>query len=237
MGQTDLWDIRYPETTDENDVPTDMAEMAADIESGLGRAFECTAATRPTGVPSGFIIRETDTGDWLGYSGVGWVALSASGVGGGGSTGGGRHSAGGVAQSIPNTTSGPGTVLALGTAETAPLASTLLTRTVEGAGHKFELGGSGMWACGATVRAASSTAAGELSADIVADIDGGGYDLVIAKDGSKREGLPRTLCPSRTLYLPSGTKVLVYIYNGTGTARTLEPNAGAWVHLDLWLVG
>ena len=42
---------------------------------------------------------------------------------------------------------------------------------------------------------------------------------------------------SGTRYLEAGTKLIVYVFNGTGSSRVLEPNSGAWVHLDLWRVG
>jgi hypothetical protein len=122
--------------------------------------------------------------------------------------------------------------------EVTPPSPTQVTRSTEGAGHKFEVLTSGVWACSATVRVQSAATAGEISVGIWADLDGvGGFDHNVAHDGARREGLARTLNPAATTYLPSGCELVVYVFNGTGTTRTLEPNAGAWVHLDLWLVG
>jgi len=87
------------------------------------------------------------------------------------------------------------------------------------------------------VRVATSPATGEISAAIWADPDGGGFDYNIAHMGGLREGLPRTFALARTTYLAAGTQLAVFVYNGTGTSRTLEPGGGAWVNLDLWLVG
>lgn len=239
MGTTSRFGLRYPEIGDETNVPLDISELASDVDARLSRAFECTSGTRPTGVPSGFLIRETDTGLVLVYNGSSWTGLGTSGGGGGGggSTG-GRWSATGAGQSIPNTSSGPGTIVAFGTASSSPV-PTGVTRTTEGAGHKFELLSSGVWSAAATVRVASASAGGECSASIWSDLngDGSGYDYNVDQDGGRRENLPRSLKPGLPTYLPAGSKLVVYLYNGTGTTRTLEPNSGAWVHLDIWLVG
>jgi hypothetical protein len=237
MGETSRFELPYPEVGDETNVPLDLQELADATDSRLSRRFTCTSSTRPAGVPTGFEIYETDTGLSLLYDGASWIGPGTGGGGGGSSTG-GRFTAGSTAQSIPNTASGPGTVCAFGTASSSPV-PTGVTRTTEGAGHKFELLSSGVWACGASVRVASSATGGEVSASIWADLngDGSGFDYNVAPDGGRREGLPRTLQPSRSTYLPAGCKLVVYVFNGTGSTRTLEPNAGSWVNIDLWLVG
>lgn len=155
------------------------------------------------------------------------------GGGGGGDAVGGTFVATGSGQLIPNTTSGPGTVCAFGDQLDEP---TGITRTAEGQGHKFELLSSGLWAAGATIRVQSAAAAGEFSANVRYGTSA--FDKVLAADGGRREGLPRTLNPSSPArYLPAGTKLLVHLFNGTGSQRTLEPNSGAWVQLDIWRVG
>ncbi len=166
-------------------------------------------------------------------------ALEATigGGGGGGDIGtvvGGRWHANAVAQAIPATVSGPGTVVAFGTNGTDPAPSGV-TRTTEGSGHKFELGSSGLWHAAATIRVASTATAGEMSAII--RYGPTTFDTVLAGDGARREGLARMMNPGSSRYLPSGTKIVVHVYNGTGSGRTLEPNAGNWVQLDLWKVG
>jgi hypothetical protein len=242
MGETTRWDLRYPEPGDETNVPLDLAELAEDVEDALGRAFACTSSTRPTGVPAGFLIYETDTDLVLVYDGAGWIGTGSggSGGGGGGSAVGGRWSAGSSAQSIPNTTSGPGTIVAFGTVVSGSgiPAPAGVTRTTEGAGHKFALSDSGIWSAAASARVASSAAAGEMSLSLWADLAGGtSFDYNISPDGGRREGLPRSLNAGKPTYLPAGTTLVAYLYNGTGTTRTLEPNSGAWVHMDIWRVG
>lgn len=158
------------------------------------------------------------------------------GGGGGGDAVGGTYVATGGGQSIPNTTSGPGTPVAFGSQLGSPSG---ITRASSGAGNTFELLSSGIWSAHATLRIQSAAAAGEISAGIWMDLPGGGTDFAVnlAHDGARREGIARTLNPSGTRYLEAGTKLIVYVFNGTGSSRVLEPNSGAWVHLDLWRVG
>jgi len=164
------------------------------------------------------------------------AALIGEGGGGGGDIGtvvGGRWHANTTVQSIPATVSGPGTVVAFGTAGADPAPSGV-TRATEGSGHKFTLGSSGLWHVHATIRVASSATAGEMSANIRY---GSGYATSLAADGARREGLARTINLGSTRYLASGTALVVHLYNGTGAGRTLEPDAGNWVQLDIWKVG
>jgi hypothetical protein len=166
-------------------------------------------------------------------------AIPGGGGGGGGGTYvGGRWTGGTTAQSIPATLSGPGTPVALGSV--SPLrAPDGVVRSSHGVGHKFELTDAGLWFAAAAIRIASSSAAGEISVNIWADPDGGTdfEDYNLAPDGGRREGLARTFNPGVPTYLPAGTQVAVYVYNGTGGERFTEPNNGRWVHLDLWRVG
>lgn len=238
MGTTTLWGLRYPGSADEPNVPVDMQELADDADSALGRALAiANAAARPASPARGALVHQDDDDTFYGYTGSLWVPLSGSGGGGGGGSAGGRWEASGAGQPIPNTASGPGTIVAFGDVGSL-FTPTQVTRTSEGAGHKFELLAAGKWDADATIRMVTSTAAGEVSAGIYADPAGGSdFSVNLAHDGGRREGLPRTLNPSGGTYLPAGTKIVVYVYNGTGTTRTLEPSSGAWVHLDLWLVG
>lgn len=160
------------------------------------------------------------------------------GGGGGGSADGGRFVAT-TAQAIPATSSGPGTAVAFPSAgANMPGAATQVTREVSGVGHRFVLGSDGLWSAHATIRLAAHSAAGEVSAGIWCDLAGGtDYTFNVAHDGGRREGLPRTLTPGAETYLPEGAALIVYVFNGTGGERQLEPSSGAWVHLDLWLKG
>lgn len=153
------------------------------------------------------------------------------GGGGGGTVLGGRWFATGAGQSIPATVSGPGTVVAFGSAGADP-APTGITRTTEGVGHKFELLTSGLWHAGVTLRVASSATAGEVSVHI--RYGPTTFDTVLLGDGGRREGLARMFSPSKSRYLAAGTKLVVQVYNGTGAGRTLEPNGGDWVQIDIW---
>lgn len=141
-----------------------------------------------------------------------------------------------VAQNIPATVSGPGTLVAFpGAGVNTPDPTDI---TSSGGGTVFELLKGGVWWCGATVRIVNAAAAGELSLNIHADLAGGSaYGFTVASDGGKREGLPRTLEAGQATYLPQGTKIVVHAYNGTGSQRLTEPDAGGWVHLDLFRVG
>jgi hypothetical protein len=242
MGTTDRFDLAYPEGLDEPDGPAQIQALAEDVENWLARAYPVADASARTTLGTalgtggrGFSVIEIDTGAPYMWTGTTWVSLSGgSGGGGGGGEDGydGGHFEQTSAQSIPNTTSGPGTVLSLPNGT-----GSQITRTVEGSGHKFELLASGVWACGAGVRVTSTSTAGEVSAMIRANLPAAtGFDTVVAADGGRREGLPRTLEPSRSRYLPAGTTLAVFIYNGTGGTRTLEPDDGEWCNLDLWRV-
>jgi len=240
MGTTDRFDLTYPEQLDEPDGPAQIQALAEDVEAWLSRAFPVAdAATRTTlgtalGAGGyGFIAVETDTKLPYMWNGTTWLALSGSTGGGGGSEAGGGTFVQTSAQSIPNTTSGPGTIVSLPDGDPGDQ----LARTTQGSGHKFELLASGIWAIGGNVRVASTGTAGEVSASIRLDLAGGTtFDDVLDIDGGRREGLPRTLNPGRTRYLPAGTMVAVFVYNGTGGTRLLEPSGGDWVNLDAWLV-
>lgn len=242
MGTTSRFALSYPEQTDEPDGPAQIQGLADDVEGWLSRAFPVAdaAARAALGVVLGaggygFFVIETDTKLPYMWNGTTWLALTGtSGGGGGEGASGGATFTQTSAQSIPNTSSGPGTIVSLPNGTSGPL----IERSAQGSGHKFELLASGIWAVGVGVRIASNGTAGEVSATIRLDLAGGtDFDDVLDIDGGRREGLPRTLKPGRTRYLPAGTMVAVFVYNGTGGTRQLEPNGGDWVNLDAWLVG
>ncbi len=108
-----------------------------------------------------------------------------------------------------------------------------------GIGSKFTLGSSGLWYAKASVRVQSSATAGEFSANIRygPPLPSTSYDTVLDADGGRREGLARTLHPGGIRYLAVGTRLVVHLFNGTGSSRTLEPNSGDWVQIDIWRVG
>jgi hypothetical protein len=241
MGTTDRFDLTYPEQLDEPDGPAQIQALAEDVEGWLSRAFRVAnasaRATLGTALGSagyGFLVIETDTKLPYMWNGTTWLGLTGSGGGGGGGAAGGATFTQTSAQSIPNTASGPGTIVSL----PGGSAGSLIERTAQGSGHKFELLASGLWSADAQVRIATTSTAGEVSAAIRYDPAGGSnFDRSLAIDGGRREGLARTLQPGKRRYLEAGTTLAVFVYNGTGSTRQLEPNAGDWVNLDLWLAG
>lgn len=245
MGTTTRFELAYPEQLDEPDGPTQFQALAEDVEGWLSRAFPVANAAARTTLGTalgaggyGFLVIETDTKLPYMWNGTTWLPWGGSGGGGGGGGGGGDAGGGTFtqtsAQTIGNTVSGFGTIVSLPEGDTGDQ----VERTVEGAGHKFELLASGVWAIGGVARVASSPATGEMSASIRVDTAGGtSFATVLDHDGGRREGLPRTLKPGRTRWLPAGTMVALFVYNGTGGNRLLEPDGGNWVNLDAWLVG
>jgi len=209
MGTTTNYALPYPELTDEPDGAAQIAALATAVDSAVKTL--------------------SDTVDDL---------AAAPGGGGGGDP---TDSAGGryvntSAQNVPATSSGPGTLVAFPSAGANTPTPTEVTSS--GGGTIFTLGSSGVWWCGASVRIASAAPAGEMSCAIRADLAGGtSYTFTVAFDGGRREGLPRSLEPGQATYLPEGTKIVVHVYNGTGSQRVTEPDAGAWVHLDLFRIG
>jgi hypothetical protein len=228
MGTTTRFALAYPASTDEPNGPVQIQALADDVEDQLARAFPCTSGTRPTGIGDGFLIWETDTKLLLAYdlATTTWTGVgSGSGGGGGGSTAGGTWTAGTSAQSIPNAAN---TIVAFGTAVGSP---TGVTRAASGAGHKFTLGSSGVWAVHATLRYASAAAGGVRDVGVWANAT-----TNLAHSGSAVAGQPATHSLGTVRYLASGTEITVIAYQATGAARVLEPNSGAWVHIDIALV-
>jgi hypothetical protein len=162
VGTTSRFGYRYPALTDAPNGPQAVQFLAEDVEEYTSRAFPCTSTTRPTGVGDGFIIRETDTGKWLGWTGSAWTELADTGGGSGGGGGGGGsigfpNAVEGQwrASNNQSLSSGSDTVLAFGTTE---ITSSIVTRSTLGSGHRFTLTEAGVYAVTATVRFAAGTA-------------------------------------------------------------------------------
>lgn len=225
MTTTNRFGLRYPAGADAFDIPTDMGELATDVDGWLSRAFPCLSTARPTGIADGFIIRETDTGLWWGYNGTTWVSLGASGGDGGAVLDHAQFS--GSAQSIPHATNTP---VAFGTTDTA---SAVVTRQTRGAGHQFVLGRTGLWSITATVRYATTAAVGERYAGI--HTGSGGGDPLAGDGKAVPSGNPVTCSPSLAArWFTSGSIVFVNAYQGTGGSRNLEPHgSGGWVRINL----
>lgn len=158
MPTTTRAGLRYPTTSVPPNVPQDLQLLAEDVDAQLYRAYPCDAATVPTGVPNGFLIDRTDLGELRVLRAGSWVTI-ASTVGGGGGDG---STAGYVAgqwsedtpQSIPFNTN-----TAVRFSDT-DLASAVVTRSPEGAGHKFTVSEAGLYAVSTTVRFAAGGAGG-----------------------------------------------------------------------------
>jgi len=229
-GLTTRHSLPYPGLDDQPDGPDAVKDLAEAVDALLSRLKSYPTAGRPVGVPEGFLIYDSDLDAPYYWNGSVWQPFG----GGGGGTSGGAHFEQSSAQNIPNTTSGPGTILSLPDGDDGDL----ITRSTQGAGHKFQLLAGGIWACGSSCRIASTSTGGEVSCSIRADLAGGtNFETVVAVDGGRREGLPRTLQPNRTRYLPANTTLAVFIFNGTGGQRVVEPNSGEWANLDLFMVG
>jgi hypothetical protein len=235
MATTSRFGLPYPGIDDEPNGPDQVQDLAEAVDAQLSRLKAYPTAGRPVGVPAGFAIYDDDLAAPFYWDGAVWVPFG-TGSGGGGDTPsgvGGRWEQS-DAQPIPATSSGPGTIVSFPNGS-----GTGITQEAEGAGHEFILASSGVYVCGALVRVQSSSAAGEVSCAIRAKMGGAGseFSTTVAMDGGRREGLPRTLQPSKPRWLPANTRLAVFVFNGTGSERRLEPRAGDWVNLDIWRVG
>lgn len=158
--------------------------------------------------------------------------------GGGGGGGGGFSGDGGTwrapsSQSIPATVSGPGTPVLLSTADGTP---TGVTASAASPGTRFVLVGAGLWVGGLIGRWTTTTVGGVRDFAIYYDPAGGtSYTQALTSPNPQTvTGQPKGGAYSFARYLPAGTALVVYAYNGTGSPRTLEHNGGQWVALDLW---
>jgi hypothetical protein len=236
-GTTTPWGIEYPTEGDEVNVHGDVQRLAEDVRDALGHALAIAdAAARPSSPTRGLIVQQDDDDQFYGFNGSIWVPLSGSGGGGGGGSGdGGRWHAGSTAQNIPATVSGPGTIVAFGTAAGSP-DPVGVTREVEGAGHAFEVGSDGIWGGQLIARYAANSASGVRDFSIWCD-RAGGTSYAEALTGPQ----PQTVAgqakggtyPFRR-WLPAGTRIVCYAFNGTGGTRALEPSGGNWVSFELW---
>lgn len=235
MGTTTRGALPYPDDADEVNVPADIRELAEAADPYLFSADRKTSATRPTLTADdhGYLLDEEDTGNLVRWNGTTWVVVGGGAGGGGGDAFGGRWKAA-SAQSIPATLSGPGTPVAFGT---DPSSSSGVTKTTYLAGHMFELTAAGLWTGGLIGRWASTTTGGVRDFGIYCD-QAGGTSFTEALTGPQPQtvtGQPKGGTWPIGRYLPSGTTLVVYAFNGTGSTRSLEHNAGEWVSLDLWV--
>jgi hypothetical protein len=226
LGSTSRFALDYPDLTDAPNGPAQIQQLAEDTDGWLCRAFRCTSSTRPSGVPNDFIIRESDTGSVLIWTGSAWAAV-ATVTGGGG--GGGTSTiatisatyAATAAQSIAPTTD---VVVAFPVEQTA---DPLVTRSTNGAGHKFTLAQTRLWTVTATVRFAAATGGGRTFEIRT------GAGAVLAKDGDPVVDGPYTRTLPATRRLTAGTTVHVIARHDAAAAVSLEPSSGNYVHIDI----
>lgn len=232
MGDTSRWSLTYPEKTDRPEGWLQLKTLADDVEAALGKAYSVadTAARTALGTAlgvagRGFIALQVDTGQpymWLGGS---WLALGGAG-GGGGVSSRGRWRQTGTAQSIPDSAD---TVVRF---DADTLTTADIVKSTSGAGHAFTFQRAGVLRGSVTVRYATTTAAGVRDCHVVL---GNNADY-LASSGGAIAGQPRTHSMSIGPVDVADDAVLsVRCFQGTGAPRNLEPNAGAWVHMELEL--
>lgn len=139
-------------------------------------------------------------------------------------------------QSIPATASGPGTPVSLGVPVGSP---TGVTTATSGDGHVFTLGSAGLWVGNFIGRWTTTTTGGVRDFGVYCDQAGGtSYTEALSSPNPQTvTGQAKGGAYGFSRYLASGTKIIVYAYNGTGSTRTLEYNGGQWVALDIWRAG
>lgn len=226
MGSTSRFVLRWPELTDAPNGPAQLQALAGDTETWLCRAFPCTSTTRPSSVDAGFLVRESDTGNVMVWSGSAWAQVNGTGGGGGGgtsliSTASATYAAT-SAQSIP---SGADTVVAFGVEQ---VADSTVTRSTSGAGHKFTLAQSRLWVVSFTGRFPTHADTGGRTFEIRAG------STVLAKAGAQTptdNAWTANLSVARRL--AAGTVITVVARHSAGTSLALEPAGGDYLHIDL----
>lgn len=225
MGSTPRFVLRWPDLTDAPNGPAQLQTLAGDTEAWLCRAFPCTSSTRPTGVADGFMVRESDTGNTMVWTGSAWAQVSAAtGGGGGGTPAIGTVSATYAATSAQSIPSGSDVVVAFGVAQ---VAASEVTRSTSGAGHAFTLAQTRLWIITATLRFAQNGTGGrtfELRAG----------SAVLAKAGADAPvNTPYTASLSVARQLAAGTVITAVARHNASSSLALDPSSGDYVHIDI----
>jgi len=229
LGSTARFGLAYPALTDAPNGPAQTQALAEGVDGWLCRDFPCTSSTRPTGVAVGFRIVESDTGKTLRWSGSAWADISATVVTGGGGGGGtttistvSATYAATAAQSIPT---GTDTVVAFGVEQ---VADPTVTRSTNGAGHKFTLAQTRLWIVTVTARFTQNAVGGRTFELLT------GSGAVLAKSsGPSDTDAPWTANLSVARKLAAGTTVHVIARHNASTPVPLEPAGGSYVHIDI----
>ncbi|MGL5909382.1 MAG: hypothetical protein ACRCZP_05225, partial [Phycicoccus sp.] len=223
--------LRYPALTDTPNGPLLAQNLALDAETWLNRAFPCTSTTRPASPGAGMMIRESDTGKWLGWTGVAWEEIGGAAGGGGAATvvADAQYSAS-ANQSIGQDVD---VVVAFGAAQ---ITSPNINRFARSVGHEFELTVGGVWAISATVRYPFFLGAnGELRARLFSTASA---TDPVAETAFDNESSPATMLVSTTRRFPAGARVYITTFNSSGVNRSLDRGTnGSTVRINIALVG
>jgi hypothetical protein len=215
--------LRYPELTDPPAGPTQIRNLADDVNPKLYAAFPATSF--PTGVANGTLVDRTDEGKVYVLRNGTWQPIDVVSGGGGG---GGTVTVGSVAATYAGSAAQPITtatdvVVAFPTAQTTDAA---ITRNTSGAGHSFTLGQTRLWTITATLRFADAVGGGrtfELRAG----------STVLAKAGEPYIDGPWTTNLAVTRKLNANTVITAVARHDNGASLALESNSGNYVHIDL----
>lgn len=240
MGATVRFGLPFPELTDAPNGPMALQGLAEATEAWLTRAIPCTSTDRPTSPPVGMMIRETDTGLWLGWSGSAWEPLAA-----GAATGGDGPAAGlGEAQysaSGPQSIASSDSTLRVVAFGREDIASPDVERTVSGAGHAFTLQRGGRWAIDVTIRWATSGADGERFTALLTSAAPTTPVLQVggpwAAEQSTGDDVPIVQHLSGIRRFTAGTSVFVGVRQRTDGGRQLDPGSGHGVRIAFALLG
>lgn len=233
MPTTSLHGLRWPSLSEAPNVPQDLGFLAADTAGWLTRAYPCTSITRPTGVPDGFLIRETDTGDLGMFNGTTstWTTYSPNGsTGGGGGGGGGSTTITTAAALYEASTAQPistgvDTVVAFGVQQ---VADPEVVRSSQGAGHQFTLQATRIWTVTATIRFAQNASGGRTF-----EIRNSAGKVLAKSSGPVDTDAPWTCNLVVSRRMPINTAVHVIARHNAGTGISLEPNNGDTCHIDI----
>jgi hypothetical protein len=226
MPNTTRFTLPYPSPLDAPNGPLALQSLAEAAEGWLARAIPCTSDARPGTPPAGMLIRETDTGLWLGWTGTEWEPLT--GGAGESTTTGEAQFAASAAQSI---SSGSLRTVAFGNEQ---VSSPLVVRAARSTGHEFALTVGGRWAVDATIRYAWVFQDGERYAGLYS----GASSVPIVSTGQAGGDAPDTLTFSCVRRFTAGTVLYVGTSQATGGGRILEPGpGGGWVKINFTLIG
>jgi hypothetical protein len=228
LGSTARFGLTYPALTDAPNGPVQIQALADGVDGQLARAFRCTSSTRPSGVPNDFLIRESDTGNVLIWSGSAWEQVNGAATGGGG--GGGTTTVATVsatyaATSAQSIAASQDVVVAFGVEQ---VADPLITRSTSGAGHQFTLAQTRLWIVTATVRFAQNPLGGRTFEIVTSS------GAVLTKaSGPQNQDAPWSASLSVARRLPAGTRVMVRARHNSTTSLLLEPSGGDYCHIDI----